>query len=313
MKKVILFVAAFAMTIAATAGNIAFVQLDNQSATELAAQTFFTSSVSNGEVITPADLADLDVTATPAVWVMIDRQDLVAGEANLPVSSDFKAALEAYVKRGGNVILTNHATQLVNSIGRCTYAPGIFGSGAGVYNGDVWGVQAVIGNVEGQIYDHREHEIYNNMESNDAYGHPTFAFIGAGNKLDRNCMWDLNSYGFTPDPNVVRTFENQTNSIVLGTWQHVIDYCCAGIVEFLPTGEFTGTVLAIGLASFDWQAPKETSNMELLVTNMAAYMSKSVPAGIKNVVNHRATKVIENGRVVILMDGARYNVLGATL
>ena len=131
MKRLFFSVAAFAMTIAAMAGNPAFVQFENQSALEEAAQTWFSSAVSGGQVITPADVTSLDVYATPAIWVMIDRDGLEAGEANLPVTAEFKAALEAYTKRGGNVLLSNHATQLVNSIGRCTYAPGIFGSGAG--------------------------------------------------------------------------------------------------------------------------------------------------------------------------------------
>ena len=43
-----------------------------------------------------------------------------------------------------------------------------------------------------------------------------------------------------------------TNSHVLGTWNHVVDYCCAGIVDFDPTTTFAGRVLAVGLASYEW-------------------------------------------------------------
>lgn len=313
MKRIFLSLAALALTIAASAGAPAFVQFDNQSTTEANAQAWFTANVNGGQVISQTEVATLNVNTTPAVWVMIDRDGLAVGESNLPVSADFKTALEAYVKRGGNLMLTTHATQLVNSIGRCSYAPGIFGSGAGGQNPDVWGVQAVIGNVEGQIYDHRDHDIYKNMEENGDYGHPTFALIGNGNKKDHNCMWDLNSYSFPQNPNVVKDFENATNSVVLGTWQHVIDYCCAGIVEFLPTGEYTGTVLAIGLAAFDWQAPKVGDNMTLLASNLISYMASSTPTGIKAVVKHSATKVIENGHIVIIKDGVRYNAIGAVL
>lgn len=313
MKRFFLSLAAFAMTLAASAGTPAFVQFDNQSTLEATAQAWFTTNVTGGAVITPVEVATLDVKETPAVWVMIDRDGLVAGEANLPVSADFKTALQGYVKRGGNVLLTNHATQLVNSIGRCTYAPGIFGSAVGGMNPDVWGVQAVIGDIEGQIYDHRDHAIYQNLEDNNSYGHPTFALIGNGNKKDHNCMWDLNAYGLQQNPNVVKTFETLTNSVVLGTWQHVVDYCCAGIVEFLPTGEYTGTVLAVGLAAFDWQAPQEGTNMSVLTSNMLKYMATNGTTDVKAVVKHNATKVVENGRVVIIMDGVRYNVLGAQL
>lgn len=313
MKRIFLSLAAIALTIAASAGNPAFVQFDNQSTMEANAQTWFTTNVNGGQVIAPADVATLDVNATPAVWVIIDRDGLAAGEANLPVSADFKTALEAYAKRGGNIMLTGHATQLVKSIGRCTYAPGIFGSGAGTENPDVWGVQAVIGNVEGQIYDHRDHDIYKDLVDNNKYGHPTFALIASGFKKDHNCMWDLNSYSLPQTPNVVKAFEEATHSVVLGTWQHVVDYCCAGIVEFLPSGDYSGTVLAIGLAAYDWQAKQEGTNMSVLTSNALSYLTPNTSTDIKTVVKHSATKVIENGHVVIIMDGVRYNVLGAQL
>lgn len=313
MKKFLLSFMAIAVSMAVMAQAPAFVQFDNQSEMETAAQTWFTTNVTEGQVIPPADVATLDVTETPSLWVMIDRDGLAVGEANLPVSADFKTALEGYVKRGGNLLLTNHATQLVNSIGRCTYAPGIFGSGAGGHNPDVWGVQAVIGNVEGQIYDHRSHAIFNGMEENNAYGHPTFALIGSGNKKDHNCMWDLNSYGFPQNPNVVEAFEAATNSVVLGTWQHVVDYCCAGIVEFLPDGEYTGTVLAVGLAAFDWQAPQSGTNMSLMAANAVSYLTPSTPTDVETIERAKANVVIENGQVVILKDGIRYNLLGVAL
>lgn len=317
MKRFFISLAAFAMTVAAMAGTPAFVQFENQSAMEEAAQAWFSGSVAGGQVISPADVAELDVTVTPAVWVMIDRDGLAVGEANLPVSADFKAALEAYAKRGGNILLSNHATQLVNSIGRCSYAPGIYGSAAGGNNPDVWGIQAVIGDVEfGDVYDHRSHAIYNGLDSNDDYGHPTFALIGGGNKKDHNCMWDLNAgeYALEANPNKVKDFENKTASVVLGTWQHVIDYCCAGIVEFLPSGDFSGTILAVGLAAFDWQAPKAGNNMEVLAANMLSYLSSTkTTINGSAAVKHSASKVIENGRVVIIMDGVRYNMLGTAL
>lgn len=315
MKKILLSFVAIAVSMAVMAQAPAFVQFDNQSEMETAAQTWFTTNVTEGQVIAPADVATLDVTETPSLWVMIDRDGLAVGEANLPVSADFKTALEGYVKRGGNLLLTNHATQLVNSIGRCTYAPGIFGSGNGGHNPDVWGVQAVIGNVEGQIYDHRNHALYEGMEENNNSGHPTFGLIASGNKKDHNCMWDLNmgEYALENNPNKVEDFENKTHSVVLGTWQHVVDYCCAGIVEFLPDGEYTGTVLAVGLAAFDWQAPQETGNMALMAANAVSYLTPSTPTDVETIERAKANVVIENGQVVILKDGIRYNLLGVAL
>lgn len=315
MKRIFLSLAVAAMTLAATAGAPAFVHFDGQSTMEANAQAWFETNVTDGQVIAPADLAELNVLTTPAVWVMIDRDGLAVGEANLPVSADFKTALEAYAKRGGNILLTGHAAQLVKSIGRCPYAPGIFGSGNGGENPDVWGLQAVIGDVEGQIYDHRDHAIYKDLVDNNKCGHPTFALVASGFKKDHNCMWDLNAgeYALEANPNKVKDFENKTTSVVLGTWQHVTDYCCAGIVEFLPSGDFSGTILAVGLAAFDWYAKQEGTNMSVMTANMLNYMTETTPTGLNNVIENNATKIVENGQLIIIMDGVRYNVLGTVL
>ena len=45
-----------------------------------------------------------------------------------------------------------------------------------------------------------------------------------------------------PNPNTVKAWEDATNSTVLGTWNHVVDYCCAGIVDFNPTTTIAGRI-----------------------------------------------------------------------
>ena len=234
-----------------------------------------------GTLITPSTINDLDIEKHAACWVMCDRIGVAHGWANLPgglASKETINALKAFCTDGGNLLLTNHATQLTAAVGRIAeaYAPGIFGSGEGGQNNDVWGVQPKIGNTEGQIYDHTNHSIYWGMTPlAGVYERPIYTFEGAGVKGDHNCMWDLNAYGLAPNPNVVKAWEDMTNSTVLGTWNHVVDYCCAGIIDFAPTTEYPARILAVGLASYEWNIGGENQykdQLEMFTGNCISYL-----------------------------------------
>ena len=232
-----------------------------QSADEASAVAWFEENYVNngtGVLFTPATIDNLDIEQETMCWVMCDRIGVAHGYANLPgnlASAEVINALKAFCADGGNLFLTNHATQMTVAVERIpeSLQPGIFGSGEGGQNNDVWGTQPVIGNVEGQIYDHSKHDIYWGMNyTAGLYERPIYTFEGAGIKGDHNCMWDLNAFGLTPNPNVVKAWEETTNSTVLGTWNHVVDYCCAGIIDFAPTTTFNGRILAVGLAAYEW-------------------------------------------------------------
>ena len=234
-----------------------------------------------GVILTPATIDDLDIETNPMCWVMCDRIGLEKGWQNLPgalASNDVITALKAFAADGGNLLLTNHATQLTVGLGRIpeAYAPGIYGNGDGGQNNDVWGVHPIIGNVEGQIYDHSQHSIYWGMTYEPTLYAGIYCFEGPGVKGDHNCMWDLNAYGFAPNPNVVKTWEETTNSTVLGTWNHVVDYCCAGIVDFEPTTAFTGRILAVGLAAYEWNlggvVNEKQDQLERFTSNSISYL-----------------------------------------
>mgnify|MGYP002619946791 CR=1 FL=1 len=235
-----------------------------------------------GVLLTPSNVDDLDIENHTACWVMCDRIGVALGWENLPgglASTATIEALKAFTADGGNLFLTNHATQLTVAVGRITenYKPGIFGSGEGGQNNDIWGSQPVIGNAEGQIYDHSGHDIYRGMDFvSGLYERSIYTFEGAGVKGDHNCMWDLNSYGLAPNPNVVKAWEDMTNSTVLGTWNHVVDYCCAGIVDFAPTTTFAGRILAVGLAAYEWNlgggANEKKDQLEKFTANCISYL-----------------------------------------
>ena len=261
------------------------------SADEAAAVAWFKKNyVANekGTLITPANIDELDIEKYAACWVMCDRVGIDKGWQNLPglASTDVISALKAFCNDGGNLLLTNHATQLTVGLGRIAeaYAPGIYGSGEGGNNPDTWGSHPIIGNVEGQIYDHSGHDIYRGMTYHPDLYAGIYAFIGAGVKGDHNCMWDLNAYGLTPNPNVIKTWEETTNSTVLGTWNHVVDYCCAGIVDFEPTSDFAGRILAVGLAAYEWDlggvVNTEQDQLEMFTANCLAYVGTPVDSKV---------------------------------
>ncbi len=71
-----------------------------------------------------------------------------------------------------------------------------------------------------------------------------YPLINAADKADHNCIWDLNGLSDLSDnPNKFADFQTKTTSVILGTWQHVVDYAVAGVVEFQPTADFKGTIL----------------------------------------------------------------------
>lgn len=258
---------------------------------ELAAKNWFVQTYGdNGKVFTPATLTSLNPSQYAALWIQIDRVGLEMGPGKLPadiIASGVVDNLSAYLKAGGNVFLTKHATQLVSSMGRIaeTYGPHLFSSGEGGEGTDIWTTNAVIGSNCDPKYDHRSHAAFAGLEvlpANDPvdrYDHESFPLEGPGFREDHNCMWDLNSYGFTPADglNVVDAFEKKTSSVVLATWGHVTDYCCGGIIEFLPTNDIKGRMICIGLSSYEFKQNSGTNqyqqNTEKLTKNCIDYLA----------------------------------------
>lgn len=258
---------------------------------EKAALDWFRANYQDGTVLTPADMASGEVTPDKygEIWVQVDRVGINQGWQNLPselVTADVVNALSDYVKNGGNLLLTKHATQLVAAIGRVSEnrAPNLFSSGEGGVGTDIWTANAVIGSAQSEAYDHTGHAIYNGLEvatsEQTGFGDDTYGMEGLGWREDHNCMWDLNvaALDISTSPNVVKGFEEATNSTVLATWGHVLDYCCAGIIEFNPDGDYLGRIIAIGLNAYEWNQ-KDTENIyqdniELLTKNCLEYLKQ---------------------------------------
>lgn len=216
-----------------------------------AAQWFQTKYAANGVVLSTNDIANADLSQYKVIWVHVDRVGTGALPAQLTANSVLDK-LKNYYQSGGNLILTTHATQYIADLGRIpsNRKPGIIGAGSGTSNSDIWSINVNIG----MVYDYSEHPLFHGLNTIPDYGHPTIPLIGAGFKEDHNCMWDLNSYGYAPanGSNVVLSFEEENSATVMATWGHVTDFCCAGIVDFLPTSTYSGECIAIGLAAYEW-------------------------------------------------------------
>lgn len=258
---------------------------------EIAAVNWFKQTYGDkGQVLTAADAAKINPSDYPMLWIQIDRVGIGKGMNNLPAcinSGSLLAKLTEYVKDGGNLLLTKHATQLVAGLGRIEnkFDVTIFSDGNGGEGTDIWTTNAVIGSSCSPAYDHRGHSIFSGLEvlpKGVQYDHESYPLEGPDMREDHNCMWDLNAYGLptlAPDAkNVVDAFERITNSTVLATWGHVTDYCCAGIVEFNPTDEYKGRIIAIGLNAYEFNQNSGINqyqkNTETLTKNSIDYLAE---------------------------------------
>ncbi len=260
--------------------SISEIQDDDEKA---AAEWFVRNFAETGDILTPSDFDKLTPDDYSMVWIQIDRKFIGHGWRNLPqalVSDQAVAALQGYLREGGNLLLTKFATQLLVPVGRIpeAYAPGIFGDGDGGYGEDIWTMNAWLGNAMPVNYDRRDHQIFAGMEKGlyNGWTHETIPLEGPGEREDHNCMWDYNAYGFDGNPNVVVNFEQATNSTTLAVWGHVQDFCVGGIVDFNPTTEFAGRCLAIGLSAYEFNQNSNANiyqdNIEKLTANCINYL-----------------------------------------
>ena len=246
-----------------------------------ASKAWFKKQYPYGEVLSLSESSNWNLSQFSVIWIHIDIVGLAHGCQNLTteslINSNAVSKLTDYLKDGGNLLLCNHATQLLVPFGRLAEDRGptdnTFGSGAGAENQDVWGVNANIN----REYDWRQHAIYEGLSTAEAGDHDIYPLIGSGNKEDHNCMWDLNLFGYKKEEkNNILWFEEENNAVILGTWQHVVDDAVAGIIEFNPTKSINGRCIAIGVAAYEWHQNEVDNtyqgNIEKMTQNAIEYL-----------------------------------------
>lgn len=306
MKKILFFIVMLGIcsfTHASSSKKVAFLSSYSDLAAlqasgdddEVAAANWLVNTY-GGTFLSTASVTSIDVLDDyDAIWVAIDRVGLQQGSANLPAEyTALFGILEDYSKNGGNLLLTNHATSIVAGIGRTTRQPGIFGSVAGAENGDIWGLNVIIGSGSEPYYaDNRMHEFFDGITFEEGIPNThceIIPLVTNGYKEDHNCMWDLNTFGYTvpAGSNTVAMYEAEADCEVLGTWQHVGDFCCAGMVDFHAQENGYGRIVCVGVAAYEWHQNVESNpyqaNIEKMTENILNELTKTDDGGAATLV-----------------------------
>lgn len=217
-------------------------------------------------VFTPENISNLSANDVKVLWIPINRQG--DDESVVKPSAIYKhvETLKKYVQKGGNLYLTNHATLLVSVIGRIDeqYKPNTVDYAAAAGNSDAWGVNPRFADM-----DYRGHVLYSGFVAgtknnllDDNY------FLNSGtSKENHNCLWTgVSSY---------TDFIKATNSHILGKWSHDGDTNNFGVVEFLPTMYYKGTILCNGLAAYEWNCKGNefVNNIKKFTENSISYLA----------------------------------------
>lgn len=217
-------------------------------------------------VFTPENISNLSANDVKVLWIPINRQGDNESVVKPSAIYNHVETLKKYVQDGGNLYLTNHATLLVSVIGRIAdpYKPNTVTYAAAAENSDAWGVNPRFADM-----DYRGHVLYcgfvagtkNNL-LDDNY------FLNSGtSKEDHNCLWTgVSSY---------TAFIKATNSHILGKWSDNGDTNNFGVVEFMPTAEYKGTILCNGLAAYEWscEGNEFVNNIKKFTENSISYLA----------------------------------------
>lgn len=217
-------------------------------------------------VFTPDNINTLNANDVKVLWIPINRQGDNIDVVKPSAIYNNVEALKNYVKNGGNLYLTNHATLLVSEIGRipADYNPNTVTYGAPAANQDSWGVNPRFADM-----DYRGHVLYSGFGAgskgnllNDNH------FLNSGtSKEDHNCLWTgISSY---------TDFINATKSHILGKWSQNGYTDNFGVVEFMPSGDYKGTILCNGLAAYEWncEGNEFVDNIKKFTENSISYLA----------------------------------------
>lgn len=234
---------------------------------EQAAYNWFHNSYKPGHglekvVFTPDNISDLNATDVKVLWIPINRQGNSIEDVKPSAIYNNVETLKKYVLEGGNLYLTNHATLLTSAIDRIDeqYEPKEVAYGAAGKNTDTWGVNPRFADM-----DYRGHVLYSGFE---AGSEELNYFLNSGTpKENHNCLWtNVSDY---------KKFIENTTSHILGKWSYNGETNNFGVVEFMPTAEYKGTILCNGLAAYEWncEGNEFVNNIEKFTENSISYLA----------------------------------------
>lgn len=212
------------------------------------------------------NISNLNANDVKVLWIPINRQGDNEDVVKPSAIYDQVETLKKYVQEGGNLYLTNHATLLTSAIGRIAdlYKPNTVTYAAAAENSDAWGVNPRFADM-----DYRGHVLYSGFVAgtknnllDDNY------FLNSGtSKEDHNCLWTgVSSY---------TDFIKATDSHILGKWSQNGDTNNFGVVEFMPSGDYKGTILCNGLAAYEWncEGNEFVNNIKKFTENSISYLA----------------------------------------
>ena len=214
-------------------------------------------------VFTPENINELSAPDVKVLWIPINR--LGNNDNVVKPSAIYKnvETLKKYVQDGGNLYLTNHATLLVSEIGRipADYKPNTvtYGDPVNISIDAPWGVNPRFADM-----DYRGHVLYSDFKAGSRESN---YFLNSGpSREDHNCLWK--DFNYTD-------FIKATNSHILGKWSDNVDTKNFGVVEFMPTEEYKGTILCNGLAAYEWscEGNKYVDNIKRFTENSISYLA----------------------------------------
>ena len=227
------------------------------------------------------------------LWVHGDRNGQGKEDFyNAMGGNTFKDKLKSFVENGGNVFLSKQATHFAYRIGRTDWEPSYDNS---AYNGDAITWYMVSNFVAvGTGVDRHEHAAFQYMTgytTHDSEGYCKWPLVktevGTGQHSDHKYFWGepsetwgVHGYSTNPEGETFTTklarltkFEGDYTARILGGWGHTTALDGAGMIEFLPTATYKGTIIAQGLPAYQWTTTNTAiSNEQNLTRGVLEYL-----------------------------------------
>jgi hypothetical protein len=241
--------------------------------------------------------------------VFYDEDEVIPAIAQ---DSSILKPLLRFQKAGGHFLLAGHATQYLHQLERLpkttgqtksSFGPSFFEAGGGSWD---WNQEGINPNLnvfnlntnESGTWDQSNLMFFDSVNYSDLYkigvdaNFPDTFYYGFniiptdhyGYKENHNSMWEFNNLKDLPGYvglgsfSMARKFETDTKSRILATVGTDTNLEYAAMVEFFPTQDFRGTIIAIGNGSYDW----DQSTMPWSGTKPAWFKGANTNKNIRN-------------------------------
>jgi hypothetical protein len=288
--------------------NISDLQLDDEDVYDAAVWCVNTYG---GEYLPVSQITPAKLSEYTALWIYYDNDYLAAAPSEIADDPTVLATITNWYKAGGNLLLGTYGNFLLGSFGRVANTSlTITGTGTGAANPDRWDLGTSYGTWEAAplFIDRFTDPLYDGLETAqvlrpNGQEYPVIPLNDGGWKEDHNCFWDMSQAGLgygNGDSENITVFESTYSCNLLGTWGHVADYCGAGLVRWLPQGDFQGKAIAIGLAAYEWHtnsgaANQYLGNIKKLTENALNELSGNTTGITTTLHNANVTVNINNG------------------